>query len=159
MVCWGAYSELLVIWIAPILLWVFGIQFANGTMSLLSNTLATGVITAGIGAGYVLAGNTKPKVFLLAIIAGMSIGLVGYWGLKFGLPVNATVYEATDLRLERVGGGRGDANSVGLNLPVAMWCFLGLFLLDESKFRIIHMKQYAFQLIIVLLVIFFLPQL
>ncbi len=58
-----------------------------------------------------------------AVVAGAGYALLGYWGRLIGLPMKASVGNAV-LRgagvLERIGSGRGDADVVAINLPIAM---------------------------------------
>jgi O-antigen ligase len=51
---------------------------------------------------------------------GTSFAVLGYWGLRFGLPVISTVYDLSvaGAHIVRTGSGRGDSNSAGSNLSV-----------------------------------------
>ena len=63
--------------------------------------------------------------FLIVICLSSFISIVGYWLLRFGLPVELIQYEGDAVRnVERIGSGKGDANMVGTMLPIGILGYL-----------------------------------
>ncbi len=62
---------------------------------------------------------------LIVICLSSFISIVGYWFLRLGLPVELIQYEGDAVRnVERIGSGKGDANMVGIMLPIGVIGFL-----------------------------------
>jgi O-antigen ligase len=106
---------------APLLLWVLFVQTLNGTVSLLGSDLLLAVMAGAVLAGYAASYAGPLNHLVGALVGGMAIACLGYWGSRFGLPV-AVVEIADSVRgVTRIGVGRGDVNNAGVNLPLALW--------------------------------------
>ncbi len=74
-------------------------------------------------------------LFFLAI--GGAFPVLGYWAWRLGLPVVATIYELAltshmaDQEVFRIGAGRADANTAGLNIPLLVIGVVGLMLFSR----------------------------
>ena len=63
--------------------------------------------------------------YLIVICLSSFISIVGYWFLRVGLPVELIQYEGDAVRnVERIGSGKGDANMVGIMLPIGVIGYL-----------------------------------
>jgi O-antigen ligase len=70
----------------------------------------------------------RAHVLLLMLMVGTGLSLVGFWATSLKLDVAVKTYDnlVGDISFIRVGSGRGDANDVGLHIPVFIIGILAL---------------------------------
>ncbi len=120
------------LWWLPLSAWVCAVGLVNGTFDLLGNTLVLGLAFGVVTSGYVARRPGGERGLMLALLLGALLSALGYWGKRADLPVIAGIYEADQSRqVDRVGSGRGDANTVGATLPLA-FAGLGLLALEHG---------------------------
>jgi len=141
-------------WIAtgPLVVFISAILAINGTLSLFAYDLVSAVLVGGIAAGYAVKdGQGRLRYLLGGAIAGMFLACMGFWGTKMGLPVTAVEIEDATREFTRVGIGKGDVNTTGLNLPLALWGAIALAI--GSGTERVH-RRHAVTFILVPLVAF-----
>ncbi len=113
-------------WVLPLITWYYVVFTLN--RGFFYSPLMYAALLGAISYVYARRGLAQPHVLLLALASGMALSSIGYWGRLLELPVIAKVYEESvrGVLIERIGAGRGDANAVALNLPVAIAGFLAL---------------------------------
>lgn len=85
----------------------------------------TGAFFFIIAIVYANDGRYTLNEFLIIICLSSFISIVGYWFLRLGLPVELIQYEGDSVRnVERIGSGKGDANMVGIMLPIGILGYL-----------------------------------
>jgi O-antigen ligase len=120
---------------APLLLWTTSIQLINGTTSLLAVDLAFGVAIGAVIAGYAEIHRGTTNGLVAGILAGAAIAAMGYWGSRLGVPVVLLVIEDAVRGVTRLGVGRGDVNTTGVNLPIVLWGTTALLLARAGRGR------------------------
>lgn len=126
---WPYWSQVL-----PFLLWFYAVLAVNRAS--LPSPMFYATVTGFVCYLYARSRQVSMHTLLFALVAGLSYSLLGYWGRFLDLPVVSRTYISggEGLVIERIGAGRGDANVVGLSLPVFIVGSLALSSLASEYF-------------------------
>ncbi|HNY01144.1 MAG TPA: O-antigen ligase family protein [Bacteroidales bacterium] len=104
--------------------WGIAMTVLNGTWEYFI-PLLTGIFYFIIAIVYANDRRYSQYELLMVVCLTSFISIIGYWLPKIGLPVELIEYESDAFRnVERIGSGKGDANMVGIMLPIAVIGFL-----------------------------------
>lgn len=78
-------------------------------------------ITCAIICTYLPQAKGQYRLLLWMLVLGASLGMLGHWGMAFGLPMEGKVYEHFQRGGIRMGSGRADVNFASVNIGFALW--------------------------------------
>ena len=117
---WPSFRDIVpfLLYVAPCVLWYYAASLAERQHA--SFEILTGVVVGAITLSYIARSRIRPHILLLFLVMGTSFAALGYWGMRFGLPVLGRVYDivVAGTHIVRTGSGRGDSNTAGSNLAV-----------------------------------------
>ena len=125
----------IIVYVAPFLAW----QCFAGVLA--RQEILTGVVYAAVYAVITFAYLHRPGIrahlILLCLLIGTCYAVVGYWGMIARIPIIAPSFinYAGTAAFQRIGSGRGDANTVAQNVPVFLLGGIALFTFRKAWAR------------------------